>query len=746
MPMPTEWDAFVENHNAAHLLQLSGWGALKARYGWRAEQVALADARGARVGGAQILYKQSMGLTLAYVPRGPVVDWADEARVAAAFGSLHEAAKAGGASVLKVEPELVDSPANRALMARLGFRPSTQTVQPRSTVIVDLREGPEAALARMKSKWRYNVRLSERKGVTVRACTAADMATVGELMAATAARDNFDVHEIGYYASAFELLGPEHLTFLLAEYEGQALGAIAVGVCGEMAWYLWGASSDLERNRMPNHALQWAGMQWAYAQGARRYDLWGIPDEIGALAQGMRDGDGSGTPSDEIPVDLENLPAHGLWGVYRFKQGFGGDVVRMVGAWDKPVRTIGDWAYRGGLWAREAVSRKPWVGQAVSRKPWRWSIGDGESGAGYGLRLTASTSKAEWRAVLAKLPDAHVLQAWEWGEVKGQTEWQAERIVLEEGRAAFQFLARQPLPGVPLRIGYVPKGPVVDWTDAALVERTLDAVQAHARRRGCILVKIDPDVAEESPAGERLLASLRRRGWRFSNDQIQFKNTGLNDLQVDEAMLLEQMKSKTRYNVRLAERRGVSVRMGDEGDFETFYALYAETGARDGFLIRPYDYYRTTWQTFLRAQDEAGSPTGGALLLAEHPEEQTPVAGIFLLRNGATCWYFYGASSERRRRDMPNYLLQWEAMRWAKAQGCTRYDWWGAPTDPADAGDAMQGVWGFKEGFGARLAVHVGAWDYPVSPLLFRTYSYALPRVIAFLRNRSKQVTFNNPT
>jgi peptidoglycan pentaglycine glycine transferase (the first glycine) len=719
-PDPTTWDTFVSTHPAGHLLQLSGWGALKARYGWRAEIVDRS---------ALLLFKRSMGLTLAYVPRGPVIDWLDRDCQNAVFCSLHEAARRGGASVLKVEPELADTPANRQIMLDLGFRPSTQTVQPRSTIIVDLSDGPEAALARMKSKWRYNVRLSERKGVTVRECSAADMATVGELMAATARRDNFDVHETAYYAAAFELLAPNHLTFLLAEYEGQPLGAIAVGVCGGLAWYLWGASSDLERNRMPNHALQWAGMQWAHARGATRYDLWGIPDEMGALAQGLRNGDGSGTPSDDLPVDVENLPSHGLWGVYRFKQGFGGNVVRMVGAWDKPVNPIGDAVYRVGLWAKRVQASVKSNQSSVNRDQ-----------SGHDSRLTTRvTTKSDWRATLSQFTNPHVLQSWEWGEVKSQTEWHADRIALPAGDAAFQFLYRQPLPFVPLRIGYVPKGPVVNWNDGALVERTLDALAEHARTRRCIVLKIDPDVREDSPEGKMLLATLARRGWRFSNEQIQFKNTGVtllaeDETPLDDAALLDAMKSKTRYNVRLAQKRGVTMRLGDARDLDVFYALYAETGARDGFLIRPADYYRATWLAFLRAQQEPGSPTGGALLLADHPQESTPVAGLFLMRNGATTWYFYGASSERHRRDMPNYLLQFEAMRWAREQGCTRYDWWGAPTNPEDETDSMQGVWGFKQGFGAQLQTHIGAWDLPVSPLLYKGYTYALPRVVAWMR------------
>jgi peptidoglycan pentaglycine glycine transferase (the first glycine) len=257
--------------------------------------------------------------------------------------------------------------------------------------------------------------------------------------------------------------------------------------------------------------------------------------------------------------------------------------------------------------------------------------------------------------------------------------------------------------------------------------------------RNCIFVKIDPDLREDTTIGRTVLHTLERRGWRFSEDQIQFKNTAFSDLTGGEEALFGAVKSKWRYNIRLAERRGVQIRQGTVQDLHTFYQLYAETGQRDGFLIRPFDYYRTTWERFLAAQTDPSNPAGGALLLAEHAEEQAPLAGLFLLRYGKRTWYFYGASSDRRRRDMPNHLLQWEALRWAMAQGCTIYDWWGAPTNPADANDSLQGVWHFKEGFDARFQPHIGAWDFPVQPLLYGAYQQLFPLFLDLLRTLSKR-------
>ena len=739
LPAP-RWDAFVEAQPQAHILQSSGWGALKSRFGWQAQRVALADQAGQLQAGAQLLFKRQAGITLAYAPRGPLVDWSQPGLVRALLQALAQEVQQRGAAFLKIEPELPDTPANRALLASHGLRPSPQTVQPRSTIVLDIGGEEAAILARMKSKWRYNIRLAGRKGVTVREGRREDLAHFHRLTAETGQRDGFPVHAPAYYEAAYELLAPERAVFLFAEYEGEPLAAIVVAALGATAVYLWGASSNRQRNRMPNHALQWAGIRWARERGATRYDLWGIPDAIGQLSLGLQDPEAPGVPVEALPLRLDRLPRGELWGVYRFKQGFGGRVLRTVGAWDLPLRQPGYRLYRTGLTALD-LARKARGSRAAEQLRARIGGSDGRSSGPSPLTSRPVEGAAEWRAILAGLPEPHVLQSWEWGEIKGQTGWQAERFVLEEGgqvRAAVQFLWRQPVPGLPLRVAYVPKGPVTDWEDAQLVARVLAGVEAHAQRRGCIFVKIDPDVAEEGASGRAVKALLTERGWRFSPEQIQFKNTGVTRLDVDEESLLAGMKSKWRYNIRLAGRRGITVRLGSEADLPAFHRLYAETGERDGFLIRPFAYYETAWRTFLQAQEESENPAGGALLLAEHSEETEPVAGLFLFRYGPRAWYFYGASSRRRRRDMPNYLLQWEAMRWARSQGCTVYDWWGAPTELDDPEDGLQGVWRFKQGFGAVFRAQIGAWDWPVHPGLYRLYTQGMPLLLRGLRRLAR--------
>ncbi len=734
-----EWNEFVSNHTAGHLLQTSEWAALKCRAGWWARRVLLTEsaANGPVQAGAMLLFRKVMGQVLAYVPRGPLVDWSDSTLTEAVVARMRDVARQEGAFALKIEPDLLDTAANRQCLRAAGFHPSPQTIQPRSTIAVDLQPDIETILARMKSKWRYNIRLAARKGVNVRKLEAHELPLFQQLMEETGKRDGFSIHSAAYYRDAYELLASRWGAFLLASYEGDPLASIAVFSVGSSACYLWGASNNRRRNLMPNHALQWEAMRWARERGCARYDLWGIPDEIGAIATGLWEEGRKTVSAEQAPVDVNALPAGALWGVFRFKQGFGGAVERTVGAWDLPLRRPVYNLYRGALLAKDRAANSR---NGAKRHGER---GKTSSPSSVGVALEPVVTAAAWEELLTQLPPdrSHVLQSWSWGVVKAGSGWRVERWrLLRGGRplGAFQWLWRQPTSGLPLRVAYVPKGPLLDWSDDEATALVLAQIEELCRRRGCLQVKIDPDVGEQDVEGIRLKQLLLQRNWRFSPEQIQFKNTGFTDITRADEELLASFKSKWRYNIRLAERRGVIVRSGDIADLPDFYRLYQETSARDGFLIRPFAYYESLWRMFLKMQEDEGTLSGGALLLAEHPQESQPVAGLFLLRHGCQTIYFNGASSARRRRDMPNYLLQWRALQWARAQGCTIYDWWGAPTNPEDPSDPLQGVWRFKEGFAARMAVHTGAWDWSPSPLLWHGYHWGKALLLEQMRKRCR--------
>lgn len=309
-PSPSAWDGFVSASPNGHLLQSWAWGELKGRFGWRPLRLAISDDR-KMLAAAQVLLRPLPYRGLAYIPRGPVCDPANEQLSRVLVSALHRVARGRGAIALKVEPPCLDGSQVSAWWAGHGFRESSQTVQPRRTIIIDLRPGEEAILAQMKPKWRYNVRLAGRKEVTVRQGSSQDLPTFYALMRETAARDRFAAHSPVYYETVLHLFGPgDRVALLLAEYRGQPLAGLMVLAFGPLAIYMYGASSDRERARMPNHLLQWEAMRWAKGRGCTGYDLWGIPD-----------------------LDPDS-PSAVLSGVERFKAGFGGQDTRYAGAFD----------------------------------------------------------------------------------------------------------------------------------------------------------------------------------------------------------------------------------------------------------------------------------------------------------------------------------------------------------------------------------------------------------------------------
>jgi lipid II:glycine glycyltransferase (peptidoglycan interpeptide bridge formation enzyme) len=230
------------------------------------------------------------------------------------------------ALAIKVEPDWPDQDvAAHDRLRGWGFCPEAETVQPRRTILVDLEGGEDEILARMKPKWRYNIRLSARKGVVVEAAGAGGLAAFYDLMQVTGERDGFGVHSRAYYERALALFAPlGRAQLFLASYEGEPLGGLMAFAFNGSAYYMYGASANAHRECMPNHGLQWRAMQWAREQGCRQYDFWGITDVEGDLASAA------------------------LSGVERFKGGFGGRVVRYVGAYDHVYRPL---PYRLLQWA-----------------------------------------------------------------------------------------------------------------------------------------------------------------------------------------------------------------------------------------------------------------------------------------------------------------------------------------------------------------------------------------------------------
>ena len=334
--------------------------------------------------------------------------------------------------------------------------------------------------------------------------------------------------------------------------------------------------------------------------------------------------------------------------------------------------------------------------------------------------------------MLRSLSYTHVLQTWEWGEFKRATGgWSVDRLAFQRDAKVVAMASMATRSMGPLKVMVVSKGPALDYSDSDLAGAVLAELAQRAKRFGVVWLKIDPDVIaaiglpdsdddRQDEIGCRVTSLLKSGGWRYSDSQVQYRNTLTIDLRRSEDDILAAMSGNTRRKIRVAGKKGVAVRAASTEDLPLLYQLYRVTAERDRFYIRPLEYYERAWREFVAAGLAQA-------LIAEY--EGKAIAHVILFHFGCKCWYFYGASANEERERMPNYALQWEAIKWAKAQGYAVYDLWGAP-DVFDESDRMWGVYRFKRGFRGQLVRHIGAWDFAPQPWLYHTYAKLAPRLL----------------
>lgn len=326
--------------------------------------------------------------------------------------------------------------------------------------------------------------------------------------------------------------------------------------------------------------------------------------------------------------------------------------------------------------------------------------------------LGPSPDDQRWDAEVAASEQGHFLQSSAWARFRRAQGWVSRRLRLpgRDGAAPLgaQILVRGRRPS---RWAYVPRGPVASPDDPRLPD-LWSAIRAACA--DCVFVRVEPQWPDTPVAR----SALRAAGL-LPAPPVQPPSTLLLDLADGAPSLLAAMKPKWRYNIGLAERKGVVVRRGREAaDWAAFEALVQGTARRNGFHARPPGYYRAAGEAFGQAAH---------LLLAE--ADGQVLAGILVLHWGDTATYLYGGSSDHHRERMPNHLLQWRAIEGACAAGLARYDFWGVPDavglagmagqplpTAGDDGDGLWGVWGFKRGFGGRAWRAVGAADLVIAP------------------------------
>lgn len=345
--------------------------------------------------------------------------------------------------------------------------------------------------------------------------------------------------------------------------------------------------------------------------------------------------------------------------------------------------------------------------------------------------------KELWNGFVAASPTGDLLQSFEWGDLKRRSGgWEPIRIAVVEDRrivGAISVLKRN-IPHTGKCIFYAPRGPVCGLDNVEILSALSDGVRERASREGAILLKIDPPVPIDEISAASKIESV---GFRKIQDASGFGGVQPRCvMQLDLSPSLDEIllacKPKWRYNIRLAEKKGVIVRSDcTKKDLKAFYEVLKETALRDRFLVRGFSYYEHMWDLLVE-------PGYARLFLAEYEGEVVSGALSFLF--GDKCWYTYGASSNRHRNVMPNHLMQWRMITWAKEAGCIWYDFRGVSPQKEEApNDHLYGLNRFKEGFGAKFVEYIGEYDMPYSESWHWAWTKGKPKAIAFLRSLKRR-------
>ncbi len=308
-----KYNEFLKNHDRCNFQQSIEWGKVKEQ-SWKNEIILAEDENGNIIGSISVLIRKiPIFGNLMYSSRGPVCDIHDEKVLEELTKGLKELAKKYNAFVLKIEPDIKSSDEEfRKIVTKLGYKIKddaknfNEEIQPRYVFRLDLRNKTEDEIFKaFHQKTRYNVRLSGKKGVTIKEGTREDLKDFHEIMKITGKRDNFIIRPLEYFQKMYDELGKEHAKLFMAYYDGKPISGIFDIDYGNKVWYLYGASSNEHRNLMPNYLLQWEGIKYAISKGKDMYDFRGVSGVV-----------------DE---------SHPQYGLYRFKKGFNAEFTEFIG-------------------------------------------------------------------------------------------------------------------------------------------------------------------------------------------------------------------------------------------------------------------------------------------------------------------------------------------------------------------------------------------------------------------------------
>ena len=344
--------------------------------------------------------------------------------------------------------------------------------------------------------------------------------------------------------------------------------------------------------------------------------------------------------------------------------------------------------------------------------------------------VTDEKSKKEYKEFLESHERCNFQQSPEWAKVKSN--WKNEVVLAEDENGKIIGAVSVLIRKIPVfgNIMYSSRGPTCDIHDVAVMKQLTDGIKELAKKYNAFVYKAEPDIESKDEEFRKVVTSL---GYKIKDDAKNFREEiqpryvfrlDIKDKTEDE--IFSGFHSKTRYNVRLAIKKGVEVKEGTREDLKEFHKIMVETGARDGFIIRPLSYFEKMY-------DEL-APNHMKLLMAYH--DGKAISGVIPIFYGNKTWYLYGASSNEYRNVMPNYLLYWEMIKISIARGDDMFDLRGVP----GVADNSNGLYRFKKGFGAEYTEFIGELYIPFKPLTYKLYKIAekIFRKVRYIKRLAK--------
>jgi peptidoglycan pentaglycine glycine transferase (the first glycine) len=335
-----------------------------------------------------------------------------------------------------------------------------------------------------------------------------------------------------------------------------------------------------------------------------------------------------------------------------------------------------------------------------------------------------TVSDAEWDRYVSASPQAHFMQSYAWGALQRNSGWEPHYLMFMDGETVLGavLLLSRSLPLLGKRIFYAPRGPVADFSGKETLPVLARELRLFLAREQGVFLRIDPYRADTGASAlmfEHAGFVKVPRDWSYWNAP---RLVLWLDLRTDEDTLFKNMSSTCRNEVRSGYKKGVEFSLGSAADLDDFHRLMISTGQHKGIAVHDSAYYRRLYETLNRSAK-------AELFLGRF--EGKIIAGGISVKYGDKGWLLYAASDREYYKLRPNRTLQWEMIKWAHAEGCSRYDFRGTATsDPPSTDDPGYGVYEFKKSFGPEFTRLAGYYDLVTHPFLYRMFRFAEEKLL----------------